>query len=147
MIQRVNSYVGSRVGFGDCSQRAAVEQLQRRGLEVTHLIDQLIHIASAAFTMSYTSLISRMDLAGHETCKQLCEDARLAHRACFERIVPRIYELGGQLPRHLHDSAIGGIATVGRTLAPPTAPARRRCWKRSSKPSARRSARGTKSAT
>src|SRR5271165_4024571 len=49
-----------------------------------------------------------MHLAGHEDYKEICEDARLEDRAHFELIVPRIYELGGELPNDLpafHDQA------------------------------------------
>jgi ferritin-like protein len=45
---------------------------------------------------------------GHEDYKEICEDARLEDRAHWELIVPRIYELGGELPNDLkafHDGA------------------------------------------
>ena len=44
----------------------------------------------------------------HEDYKEICEDARLEDRAHWELIVPRIYELGGELPNDLkafHDLA------------------------------------------
>jgi hypothetical protein len=49
-----------------------------------------------------------MNLAGHEDYKEICEDTRLEDRAPWALIVPRIYELGGNLPNDLkafHDQA------------------------------------------
>jgi len=49
-----------------------------------------------------------MHLAGYEDYKEIAEDARLEDRAHWELIVPRIYELGGELPndlREFHDQA------------------------------------------
>ena len=51
---------------------------------------------------------AKMNLAGYEDYKEICEDARLEDRAHWELIVPRIYELGGHLPNDLkvfHDQA------------------------------------------
>jgi ferritin-like protein len=42
-----------------------------------------------------------MYLAGKEDYKEICEDARLEDRAHFELIVPRIYELGGSIPKDI----------------------------------------------
>ena len=46
-----------------------------------------------------------MHLAGTEDYKEICEDARLEDRAHFELITPRIYEMGGGLPRDIRDFA------------------------------------------
>ena len=37
--------------------------------------------------------------------KEVIEDARIEDRNHFEALVPRIYELGGELPRDIHDFA------------------------------------------
>ena len=64
-------------------------------------------MAEFASTYYYYTIL-RMYLAGHEDYKEICEDARLEDRAHWELIVPRIYELGGNLPNDLkqfHDQA------------------------------------------
>ena len=83
---------------GDISKRVGVEQLRIRGVDVDRLIEMLIDAAGAEFTTYYYYTLLRMNLAGHEDYKEICEDARLEDRAHFELITPRIYELGGQLP-------------------------------------------------
>ena len=69
----------------------------------------LVANAAAEFASTYCYYtILRMHLAGHEDYKEICEDARLEDRAHWELIVPRIYELGGDLPNDLkvfHDQA------------------------------------------
>jgi ferritin-like protein len=86
------------VGRGDLSKRVGAEQLRLRGVEVEQLIEKLIDAAGAEFTTYYYYTILRMNLAGKEDYKEICEDARLEDRAHFELITPRIYELGGQIP-------------------------------------------------
>jgi ferritin-like protein len=87
-----------KVKRGDISHRVGVEQLEARGLDVKSLIEKLIDAAGAEFTTYYYYTILRMNLAGHEDYKEICEDARLEDRAHFELITPRIYELGGSIP-------------------------------------------------
>jgi ferritin-like protein len=94
-----------KVRKGDTSQRVAVEQLQARGVDVEALREKLIDAAGAEFTTYYYYTILRMYLAGHEDYKEICEDARLEDRAHFELITPRIYELGGGLPRDIREFA------------------------------------------
>jgi ferritin-like protein len=94
-----------RVAHGDISQRVGVEQLEARGVNVAELIEKLIDAAGAEFTTYYYYTILRMYLAGHEDYKEICEDARLEDRAHFELITPRIYELGGGLPRDIREFA------------------------------------------
>ena len=94
---------------GDVSQRVGVEVIRARGVDVEKLIKTLIANAGAEFASTYYYYtILRMHLAGHEDYKEICEDARLEDRAHWELIVPRIYELGGELPNDLkvfHDQA------------------------------------------
>src|SRR5437773_8435650 len=94
---------------GDVSQRVGVEVIRARGVDVEKLIKMLIANAAAEFASTYYYYtILRMHLAGHEDYKEICEDARLEDRAHWELIVPRIYELGGELPNDvpaLHDQA------------------------------------------
>jgi ferritin-like protein len=86
-----------------------VEVIRARGVDVDLLIKKLIANAAAEFASTYYYYtILRMHLAGHEDYKEICEDARLEDRAHWELIVPRIYELGGELPNDLpafHDQA------------------------------------------
>src|SRR5437660_4661662 len=97
------------VKYGDVSQRVGVEVIRARGVDVQKLIKMLIANAAAEFVSTYYYYtILRMHLAGYEDYKEICEDARLEDRAHWELIVPRIYELGGELPndlREFHDQA------------------------------------------
>ena len=97
------------VKAGDVTQRVGVEVISKRGVDVPKLIKILIANAAAEFASTYYYYtILRMHLAGHEDYKEICEDARLEDRAHWELIVPRIYELGGELPNDLpafHDQA------------------------------------------
>ena len=56
-------------------------------------------ISNASAFYYYTIL--RVNLIGleGEGLKQIAEDARIEDRNHFEALVPRIYELGGKLPR------------------------------------------------
>jgi ferritin-like protein len=110
------------VKHGDVTQRVGVEAIRARGVDVDKLIKMLIANAGAEFASTYYYYtILRMHLAGHEDYKEICEDARLEDRAHWELIVPRIYELGGELPNDLkvfHDQA--GCAAA-KLPDPPTA--------------------------
>src|SRR4030081_4099847 len=87
---------------GDDTQRVGVEVIRARGVDVPKLIKILIANAAAEFASTYYYYtILRMHLAGHTDYKEICEDARLEDRAHWELIVPRIYELGGELPNDL----------------------------------------------
>src|SRR5207302_11487768 len=90
---------------GDVSQRVGVESITARGVNVEQLLQKLIAAAGAEFTTYYYYTILRMHLAGHEDYKEICEDARLEDRAHFELITPRIYELGGSIPKDIRTFA------------------------------------------
>jgi ferritin-like protein len=89
------------VAAGDLTKRVGVEQIRMRGVEVERLLELLIDAAGAEFTTYYYYTILRMYLAGNEDYKEICEDARLEDRAHFELITPRIYELGGSIPKDI----------------------------------------------
>src|SRR5713226_6956948 len=97
------------VKYGDVSQREVVGVIRARGVDVEKLIKMLIANAAAEVASTYYyHTILRMHQAGYEDYKEICEDARLEDRAHWELIVPRIYELGGELPndlREFHDQA------------------------------------------
>jgi ferritin-like protein len=67
------------------------------------LIDKLIHAAGAEFTTFYYYTILRVNSIGFdgEGLKEIIEDARIEDRNHFEALTPRIYELGGALPRDI----------------------------------------------
>jgi ferritin-like protein len=98
MADQQKRYPSGRVAPGDLTQRVGVEAIQARGVNVEELLEKLIDAAGAEFTTYYYYTILRMNLAGHEDYKEICEDARLEDRAHFELITPRIYELGGTIP-------------------------------------------------
>jgi ferritin-like protein len=93
------------VSRGDLTKRVSIEQIRMRGIDVDNLVSLLIDAAGAEFTTYYYYTILRMNLAGKEDYKEICEDARLEDRAHFELVTPRIYELGGQLPADIRDFA------------------------------------------
>lgn len=94
-----------RVKPGDVTKRVGVEQMKARGLDVDSLVEKLIDAAGAEFTTYYYYTILRMHLAGNEDYKEICEDARLEDRSHFELITPRIYELGGSIPKDIRHFA------------------------------------------
>src|SRR5438132_4461542 len=98
MASKAKPHATGKTKPGDVSERVGVEQITARGVNVEELVEKLIDAAGAEFTTYYYYTILRMNLAGKEDYKEICEDARLEDRAHFELITPRIYELGGQLP-------------------------------------------------
>lgn len=100
-METTKKHATGKVKAGDTSKRVGIEQIEARGLEVKGLVEKLIDAAGAEFTTYYYYTILRMHLAGHEDYKEITEDARLEDRAHFELIVPRIYELGGEIPRDI----------------------------------------------
>ncbi|ASJ09402.1 DNA protection protein DPS [Thermococcus siculi] len=81
--------------------------VERAGIDVEKLLDMLLRAAAAEFTTYYYYTVLRNHSAGleGETIKEIVEDARLEDRNHFEALVPRIYELGGDLPRDIRDFA------------------------------------------
>lgn len=105
MATRDKPHAAGRVPAGDVSQRVGVEQMAARGLDIEELREKLIDAAGAEFATYYYYTILRMHLAGKEDFKEICEDARIEDRSHFELIMPRIYELGGGLPRDIREFA------------------------------------------
>jgi ferritin-like protein len=106
MAKKEKPHASGRVEYGDVSRRVGVEVLRERGVDVEELIEKLVDNAAAEFVSTYYYYtILRMHLGGHEDYKEITEDARLEDRAHFELIVPRIYELGGEIPNDIRDFA------------------------------------------
>lgn len=105
MAKTPKPHATGKVKPGDVSQRVGVEQIRSRGVNVEQLIEKLIDAAGAEFTTYYYYTVLRMHLAGNEDYKEICEDARLEDRAHFEFVTPRIYELGGSIPKDIRDFA------------------------------------------
>src|SRR6202521_5716811 len=107
---------------GDVTQRVGVEVIRARGVDVDKLIKMLVANAAAEFASTYYYYtILRMHLAGHEDYKEICEDALLEDRAHWELIVPRIYELGGELPNDLKAFHTQAGCVPAKLPDPPTA--------------------------
>ena len=88
--------------------RVAREMVERSGVKVDQLVELLVKNAAAELTTYYYYTILRCNLIGldGETIKEIAEVARIEDRNHFEALVPRIYALGGELPRdmkHFHD--------------------------------------------
>lgn len=85
--------------------KIALQMVEQAGIDVNELLDKLVRAASAEFTTYYYYTILRVNAIGleGEGLKEIIEDARLEDRNHFEALVPRIYELGGELPRDIRD--------------------------------------------
>ena len=81
------------------------EVVEKSGINVDQLLELLIKNASAELTTFYYYTILRFNLIGleGEGIKEIAETARIEDRNHFEALVPRIYELGGKLPRNMND--------------------------------------------
>ncbi|XRH76106.1 MAG: DNA protection during starvation protein [Candidatus Methanosuratincola verstraetei] len=87
------------------SKNVGREMVEKAGVDVDLLIQKLKRAAAAEFTTYYYYTLLRMHCTGleGEAIKEVVEDARLEDRLHFETLVPRIYELGGELYRDLRD--------------------------------------------
>ena len=87
--------------------RVAREMVEQAGVNVDELLEKLVAAAGAEFTTFYYYTILRVNAIGleGEGMKEIIEDARIEDRNHFEALVPRIYELGGQLPADIRDFA------------------------------------------
>ena len=88
--------------------KVAIEMVKKAGVDVDKLLDLLIKNASAELTTYYYYTILRANLIGleGEGIKEIAETARIEDRNHFEALMPRIYELGGELPgdmKKFHD--------------------------------------------
>jgi ferritin-like protein len=74
--------------------------VKESGIDVDELLKLLVANASAELTTFYYYTLLRVNLIGMEGegLKEIAEDARIEDRNHFEALVPRIYELGGELP-------------------------------------------------
>ncbi|HDS62811.1 MAG TPA: DNA protection protein DPS [Methanofollis liminatans] len=81
------------------------QMVEDAGVDVDHLIELLVKNAAAELTTYYYYTILRANLIGldGETVKEIAETARIEDRNHFEALVPRIYELGGNLPENMVD--------------------------------------------
>jgi ferritin-like protein len=85
--------------------RVAIEMVEKAGVNIKELLDLLVANAGAELTTFYYYTILRANLIGldGETIKEIAETARIEDRNHFEALVPRIYELGGNLPDSMVD--------------------------------------------
>ena len=85
--------------------RVAREMVKNAGVDVDQLVDLLVKNASAELTTFYYYTILRVNLIGleGEGLKQIAETARIEDRNHFEALVPRIYELGGNIPNDMKE--------------------------------------------
>ncbi len=85
--------------------RVAREMVERAGVNLDQLLELLVKNASAELTTYYYYTILRVNLIGMEGegIKEIAEAARIEDRNHFEALVPRIYELGGKLPKNMKE--------------------------------------------
>jgi ferritin-like protein len=79
--------------------------VEQAGVDVDELLELLVSNAAAELTTYYYYTILRVNLIGleGEGIKEIAETARIEDRNHFEALVPRIYELGGELPENMKD--------------------------------------------
>ena len=79
------------------------ETVEQAGVDVDELVELLVKNAAAELTTFYYYSILRVNLIGlqGEGIKEIAETARIEDRNHFEALVPRIYELGGELPANM----------------------------------------------
>src|SRR3979409_2205565 len=87
--------------------KVARQVVEQAGIDVNALLDKLVRAAGAEFTTFYYYTILRVNSIGFvgEGLKESTEDARIEDRNHFEALFPRIYELGGALPRDIRQFA------------------------------------------
>lgn len=95
----------------------ARKMVEDAGVDVDGLVKMLVKNAAAELTTYYYYTILRINLVGMEgeALKEIAEDARIEDRNHFEALVPRIYELGGELPQDMkafHDISACPPATL-----------------------------------
>jgi ferritin-like protein len=85
--------------------KVAREMVEKAGINVDQLVELLVKNAAAELTTYYYYTILRANLIGldGETIKEIAETARIEDRNHFEALVPRIYELGGGLPKDMKE--------------------------------------------
>ena len=85
--------------------KVAREMVEKAGINVDELLKLLVKNAAAELTTYYYYTILRTNLIGleGEGIKEIAEAARIEDRNHFEALVPRIYELGGELPVDMKD--------------------------------------------
>jgi len=83
--------------------RVAREMVEKAGVDVDSLLELLVKNAAAELITYYYYTILRVNLIGMEGegVKEIAESARIEDRNHFEALVPRIYELGGELPNDM----------------------------------------------
>jgi len=79
------------------------EMVEKTGIDIDELLSLLVKNAAAELTTFYYYTILRVNLIGleGEGIKEIAETARIEDRNHFEALVPRIYELGGELPGNM----------------------------------------------
>jgi len=103
--------------------KVAIEMVKKSGVDLDKLLKLLIKNASAELTTYYYYTILRANLIGFkgEGIKEIAETARIEDRNHFEALMPRIYELGGELPRcmkEFHDLSACPPASLPKNPTP-----------------------------
>lgn len=85
--------------------KVSQKMVEKSGVNVEKLVELLVKNAAAELTTYYYYTILRFNLIGlkGEGIKEIAETARIEDRNHFEALIPRIYELGGFLPRNMKD--------------------------------------------
>jgi ferritin-like protein len=92
---------------GTVPKIVGLEVLEKNGVNIERLKELITKGVGAEFTTYYYYTILRMHCTGleGEGIKEIVEDARIEDRNHFEAMVPRLYELGGGLPKDIRKFA------------------------------------------
>jgi len=85
--------------------KVAQQMVEQSGINVNELLDKLVRAASAEFTTTTTRFCGSTPLAWRVRDSKKSLRIRLEDRNHFEALIPRIYELGGEIPRDIRDFA------------------------------------------
>ncbi len=85
--------------------KVARKVVEDAGVDVDQLLELLVKNAAAELITYYYYTVLRVNLIGleGENLKEIAEDARIEDRNHFEALVPRIYELGGEIPNDMKE--------------------------------------------
>ena len=96
----------------------ARELVEKNGVDTDQLVDLLVRTAVAELSNYYHYTLLRLNLVGveGEALKRIIEDARQEDLNHFQALLPRIYELGGNLPIHPAELNFAADATIGKAV-------------------------------
>lgn len=96
----------------------ARELVERNGVDSNELLDLLIRTAVSELANYYHYSLLRINLVGveGEALKEIIESARQEDLNHFQALLPRVYELGGALPKNPADLGFDGAGSIAQAV-------------------------------